>query len=76
MMPTLIDAGGVEPGTSEYVVAWAGNHTTLRVNDLVVMVETPDYENMLLRKSDLTLHSIVDERNQYVILAFRLEAMK
>lgn len=39
-------------------------------------VEASDYENMLLRKSDLTLHSIVDERNQYVILAFRLEAMK
>lgn len=68
MTRTWIDAGRVGAGTAEYIVLLAGDHDTLRRYDIVVVVEAPFHGNMLLRKSDMTLHANADKRWQYVIL--------
>lgn len=61
-----LDAGSVAPSTKRYRINWPHNHKTLRAGDVVVMTQTPRLENMLLRESDMTLHVLQDDSDQYV----------
>ena len=64
-----LDAGGVEPSTRRYVVTHPHDHLTLKSRDVVVMVCTPKFENLLLRIEDMTLHALEGKHEQYVHLA-------
>lgn len=61
-----LDAGSVAPSMKRYRIIWPHNHKTLRAGDVVVMTETPRYENLLLREPDMTLHGLQDDSDQYV----------
>jgi hypothetical protein len=64
------DAGGVaSSATKEWMVCFLGDHRTLQYGDRVKMTETPDMaNNLLVRTSDSTVHSLQDEHGQYVLL--------
>lgn len=49
-----------------YRITHPHDHKTLRPGDVVVMTETPTYENLLLRELDMTLHRLQDGSDQYV----------
>jgi NADH:ubiquinone oxidoreductase subunit E len=66
---SLLDAGGVAPSDRKYVVTHPHAHKTLKTGDVVVMVCTPKYCNLLLRIEDMTLHDLEDEHDQYVHMA-------
>lgn len=63
-----ISAGQVPPSKKTYRVVYAHSHPFLFNEDVVVMVETPDLQNLLLRLADMTLHSLADGHGQYVHL--------
>jgi hypothetical protein len=63
-----IDAGNVLPGRDEYVVTFTHGHATLNAGDVVVIVALSPGNNILLRKSDTTLHALRAEFDQYVHL--------
>lgn len=62
-----LSAGKVAPGKFWYEVYIADGHPTLKVGEMVKMVETPAHENLLLR-NDCTLHALQDKSGQYVVL--------
>jgi|GEM_PF-7083369 hypothetical protein len=62
-----VDAGKVACGPTLYEVTHTHGHKTLKVGDLVQMVEDPRYNNFLLR-ADLTLHELQGDHDQYVHL--------
>jgi hypothetical protein len=62
-----VDAGSIGPGETLYRVTYTHGHKTLKVGDLVRMVEDPRYRNLLLR-TDWTMHTLADEHDQYVHL--------
>ena len=62
-------AGEVAPSKLRYRVVEAHDHKTLQVGDIVVMLETPKFDNVLLRKVDMTLHVLTDANDQYVRLS-------
>lgn len=63
-----VDAGAVAPNTGRrYFVSYAYRHETLRVGDIVRMVEAKDARMYLLR-DDFSLHRLEDDRGQYVHL--------
>lgn len=65
-----IDAGKVPPSSKKYVVTHTHSHQTLKTGDVVVMVCTPNQgSNWLFRVTDMTMHDLVDEHDQYVHLA-------
>jgi hypothetical protein len=61
-----LDACFVAPSMKRYRVTWPHAHKTLRVGDVVVMTESPSYDNFLLREPDMTLHRLQDDCGQYV----------
>lgn len=63
-----INAMDVCPGPEQYVVTYAQKHKTLRVGDVVKMLETPSFCNVLIRVVDWTLHDLQDNDSQYVLL--------
>jgi len=64
----LLDAGSIPASDRRYVVTWPHDHKTLKAGDVVVMTETPQVHNLLLRLADMTLHGLTDEHDQYVHL--------
>lgn len=64
----MIDARSIGPSPKRYVVTWPHGHTTLATDDVVVLVYAPGYNNLLLRPSDMTLHSLAGISEQYVHL--------
>lgn len=70
---TFLSAAKVAPGEAWFEVACAVDHLTLKPGDIVKMVESPRYENFLLR-NDFTLHSLQGESEQYVVLALQEES--
>jgi hypothetical protein len=62
-----MDAGDVRPGPAMYKVVYLHAHQTLKIDDLVRLVETPDHDNLLVRH-DWTLHRLADKDGQYVHL--------
>lgn len=64
-----LDAGSVAPSCKRYVVTWPHGHKHLKGGDVVVMVETPRLDNCLLRESDMTLHHLQGQSDQYIHLA-------
>lgn len=67
-----ISAGNVSPSTRRYEVTYPHDHKTLKIGDVVVMAETPKLENVLIRLTDMTLHRICDDSEQYVHLRLHL----
>jgi hypothetical protein len=66
--PTGISASEIPPGPDWYEVINTASCDTLKVGDMVQMVETPiDYNNFLYR-SDGTLHSLQEADGNYVTL--------
>jgi len=65
-----LDAGSAPASPRRYNVTWPHDHPTLKTGDEVVMVESPrpEMRNWLLRVSDMTLHPLKDENDQYVHL--------
>lgn len=63
-----LDAGAVAPSMKRYRITWPHEHKTLRVGDVVEMIETPLREHMLLRFPDMTEHRLQDDSGQYVHL--------
>lgn len=65
----LVGADFVSPGAeTAYLVAYAPGHKTLMAGDRVVMCETPKFDNVLLRITDNTLHSLQNEDGRYAVL--------
>jgi hypothetical protein len=64
----ILDAGSIGPSVRRYRVTWSHGHSTLNPGDIVVMVESPEMRNWLLREPDMTLHSLMDKHDQYVHL--------
>lgn len=62
------DAGSVAPGVREFFITETHGHAHLQRGDLVVMVEDPRSNNWLLRLSDMTLHHLKGQADQYVHL--------
>ncbi len=60
-------AASIAASTKRYVVTFV-HEADLQVGDTVVMVETPQFDNLLLRLSDMTLHDLADFNGQYVHL--------
>ena len=69
---TFLSAAKVAPGKAWYEVACAVDHPTLKPGDIVKMVESPQYENFLLR-NDFTLHNLQGGSEQYVVLTLQEE---
>ncbi|QJW94731.1 hypothetical protein [Frigoriglobus tundricola] len=67
----MVSAGRIEPdGKTEYVVVWADEHKSLKPDDVVVMSETPSFENVFIRTEDMTIHSLSGE-GSYVLVVPR-----
>jgi hypothetical protein len=64
-----IDAGCIAPSCKRYEVILPHDHLTLSVGDIVIMTETPDLDNLLLREKDMTLHRLMDNGGQYIHIA-------
>lgn len=63
----LISAARIAPDDGQfYRVAVFGDHKTLKVGDVVVMRQTPRNDNVFVRLSDLSVHSISDKLDGYV----------
>jgi hypothetical protein len=63
------DAGSVEPDLRRWRVTETHGHITLGHGDEVVVVESPTVGgNYLLRMTDLTLHHLRGDADQYVHL--------
>lgn len=69
----MISSGSIEPSTKRYFVTHPHKHASLLFGDVVVMVETPNMENVFLKVSDLTLHKLTDSMDQYVHVAELIE---
>lgn len=63
-----IDAGHVAPSSKRYRITFPHDHKKLKAGDIVIMTETPDFANLLLREQDMTLHRLADDSDQYVHL--------
>lgn len=63
-----LNAMYVGAGPEQYIVTYAQKHKTLKVGDVVKMLETPSYCNVLIRVIDWTLHDLQDSDGQYVLL--------
>jgi hypothetical protein len=69
--PTGTSAAAIEPGPNWYEVIDTASCDTLKVGDMVQMVETPiDYDNFFYR-SDGTLHNLQKADGNYVTLISR-----
>lgn len=68
MSLSLTHAGVIKPhdGNTYEVADIFGEHT-LRVRDRVAMTKTPHYDNVLVRLTDLTLHTLSDDHG-YIVL--------
>jgi hypothetical protein len=65
----LVTAAEVQPdGVTRWVVAFVGEHDTLRPGDVVLVTETPSHDNVFIRPADLTIHALQGEWG-YVVLA-------
>ena len=65
-MMDQISVGNIAPSMQELVVVFVHQHKTLKLRDIVVMIEAPDSKNWLLRPYDMTLHELWDDSEQYV----------
>lgn len=63
-----IDAGDVGPGPTRYRVTHTHDHEALGVGDMVVIAEAPLKNNVLVRCSDFTVHSVYGKHEQFVHL--------
>ena len=61
-----LDAGSIAPSMKRYRITYLHDHKTLKTGDVVVMTESPQFHNLLLREPDMTLHSLQDGHGQYV----------
>lgn len=61
-----LDAGSVAASAKRYRITYLHDHKTLRIGDVVVMTESPQLDNLLLRVPDMTLHRLRDDNEQYV----------
>ena len=61
-----LDAGSIAPSIKRYRVTYLHDHKTLKTGDVVVMTESPKFDNLLLREPDMTLHFLQDNNGQYV----------
>lgn len=68
---TLINSGKIAPSDTRYKVVMEQGVASLFPGDLVIMVVTPipDQKNYWLRLTDMSLHHLSDEHDQYVIVA-------
>lgn len=64
----LVSAGWVAPSEKLYAVVLPFDHKTLKEGDLVRMAEV-EYNNVLVRASDLSVHPLQAPSGDYVILA-------
>jgi hypothetical protein len=62
------DAGSVGASSQRYIVTNRHDHGTLKLDDVVVIIEAPDscLFNYLIRVDDITLHPLKDDHGQYV----------
>lgn len=65
---TELCANNVAPSKIQYAVTFTHGHKNLCVGDVVMLVETPKFNNVLLRLSDNTLHDLQGQSEQYVHL--------
>jgi hypothetical protein len=63
-----LHAGYAVPGMRRYVVTDAHYSKGLTEGNIVVVVEDPKSNNWLLRLSDLSLHHLTGQSDQYVHL--------
>lgn len=66
-----LDAGLVPQSMRRYRITYPHDHKSLRAGDVVVMTRYSAYGNLLLRESDMTLHRLQDNRDQYVHMVER-----
>lgn len=68
---TLINSGKIAPSDQRYKVVMEQGVESLYPGDLVIMVVTPipDNKNYWLRLTDMSLHHLSDDNDQYVIVA-------
>ena len=67
---SVVSAGSIEPSTGDLFKLERDDqwHKTLKVGDIVTMVEDPLFNNWLLRISDYTLHELRCADYEYVYL--------
>lgn len=67
---SVVSAGSIEPSTGDLFKLEIDDqwHKTLKVGDIVTMVEDPLFNNWLLRISDYTLHELRCADYEYVYL--------
>ncbi len=63
----LLTSFRIAPGDQLYTVAVQFDHPSLKVGDVVKMVEHKSY-NIFLRPSDLTLHRLEDNENYVLVV--------
>lgn len=63
-----LDAGDIGLDHKHYRVVHTHGHDTLLNGDVVVMAIAPNNQNILVRTSDFTAHSIYGKHEQYVHL--------
>lgn len=63
-----LHAGDAVPGPRRYVVTDAHHHKNLTEGSIVVVVGDPKSNNWLLRLSDMSLHHLTGQADQYVHL--------
>jgi hypothetical protein len=67
-LDSMVSAGRVAPdGQTRWVIAFAGDHKTLKAGDVVVMTEGPGFTNLFVRPADLTVHAIQGEFGYVVV---------
>ncbi len=74
MIEDLISAGQIRPdGNDIYVVEYAQGHKTLNAGDRVVMREDASFNNLFVRISDFTLHTL-QSGDDYVLVSKEADA--
>lgn len=65
---STLHAGSIWPSRKQYVVTDAHHHKNLTEGNIVLVVEDPKNNNWLLRLSDMSLHHLTGQSDQYVHL--------
>lgn len=66
---SVLHAWNASPGRTKYVVTESHDHKYLTKGNVVVVVEDPQNNNWLLRLSDMSLHHLTGQSDQYVHLS-------
>lgn len=64
----MMHAGSISPSSNKYLVSDPHDHRSLKHGDIVVLSESPGRHNLIIRLSDMSLHQLKDEYDQYVHL--------